>query len=257
MRIDAHQHFWRYDAVEYGWIDDTMAGLRRDFLPSDAEREMRRGGFDACVAVQARQTLEETRWLLSLAESYPFIAGVVGWLDLQAPDVRVQLEQLAGHPKLVGVRHIVQTEADDRFLLGPEFGRGIALLEEFGLAYDLLVYSRHLPVAAEFAGRFTGQRLVLDHLGKPDVRGGGIRGWSADVRRLAACPNVWCKLSGLVTEADLQPLREAATLGRAQFAEAFASAVTAKPALGLVAAIVLYRTLDPTLPHSAAAAAAL
>jgi L-fuconolactonase len=201
-RIDAHQHFWRYDAVEYGWIDDSMAGLRRDFLPADAEREMRRGGFDACVAVQARQTLQETRWLLSLAESHSFIAGVVGWFDLQAPDVRVRLEQFAGHPKLVGVRHIVQTEADDRFLLGPEFGRGIALLEEFGLAYDLLVYSRHLPVAAEFAGRFVGQRLVLDHLGKPDVRGGGIRAWSADVRRLAACPNVWCKLSGLVTEAD-------------------------------------------------------
>jgi L-fuconolactonase len=202
MRIDAHQHFWRYDAVEYGWIDDSMAGLRRDFFPADAEREMRRGGFDACVAVQARQTIQETRWLLSLAESHSFIAGVVGWFDLQAPDVRVQLEELAGHPKLVGVRHIVQSEADDRFLLRPEFGRGIALLEEFGLAYDLLVYSRHLPVATEFAGRFAGQRLVLDHLGKPDVHGGELRAWSADVRTLAACPNIWCKLSGLVTEAD-------------------------------------------------------
>ena len=202
MRIDTHQHFWRYDALEYGWIDDSMAGLRRDFLPADAEREMRRGGFDACVAVQARQTLQETRWLLSLAESHSFIAGVVGWFDLQAPDVRARLEQFAGHPKLVGVRHIVQSEAHDRFLLGHDFGRGIALLEEFGLAYDLLVYSRHLPVAAEFAGRFAGQRLVLDHLGKPDVRGGGIRAWSVDVRRLAACSNVWCKLSGLVTEAD-------------------------------------------------------
>jgi L-fuconolactonase len=202
IRIDSHQHFWRYDALEYPWIDDSMTGLRRDFLPSDAEREMRRGGFDACVAVQARQTLQETRWLLSLAESHSFIAGVVGWFDLQAPDVRAGLEQLAGHPKLVGVRHIVQAEADDRFLLRPAFGRGIALLEEFGLAYDLLVYSRHLPVATEFAGRFAGQRLVLDHLAKPDVRGGGLRAWSADVRKLAACPNVWCKLSGLVTEAD-------------------------------------------------------
>jgi L-fuconolactonase len=202
MRIDAHQHFWRYDAVEYGWIDDTMPGLRRDFLPADAKREMRRGGFDACVAVQARQTIEETRWLLSLAESHPFIVGVVGWFDLQSPDLRAALEQLAGHPKLVGVRHIVQTEADDRFLLRPEFGRGIALLEEFGLAYDLLVYSRHLPVATEFAGRFGGQRLVLDHLAKPEVRRGEIREWSAEVRKLAACPNVWCKLSGLVTEAD-------------------------------------------------------
>jgi len=202
MRIDAHQHFWRYDALEYGWIDDSMAGLRRDFLPADAEREMRRGGFDACVAVQARQSLDETRWLLTLADANPFIAGVVGWVDLQAPDVRVHLEKVAWHPKLVGVRHIVQGEPDDEFLLRPEFGRGVAILEEFGLAYDLLVYSRHLPVAIEFAGRFGGQRLVLDHLGKPDVRRGEIRAWSADVRRLAACPNVWGKLSGLVTEAD-------------------------------------------------------
>jgi len=202
MRIDAHQHFWRYDALEYGWIDDSMAGLRRDFLPADAEREMRRSGFDASVAVQARQTLQETRWLLQLADAHPFIAGVVGWCDLQAPDVRLQLEELAGHPKLVGVRHIVQTEPDDEFLLRPAFGRGVALLEEFGLAYDLLVYRRHLPVATAFAGRFAGQRLVLDHLAKPEVRRGEIRVWSAEVRKLAACPNVWCKLSGLVTEAD-------------------------------------------------------
>ena len=202
MRIDAHQHFWRYDALEYGWIDDSMAGLRRDFLTADAEREMRRSGFDASVAVQARQTLQETRWLLQLADAHPFIAGVVGWCDLQAPDVRLQLEELAGHPKLVGVRHIVQTEPDDEFLLRPAFGRGVALLEEFGLAYDLLVYRRHLPVATAFAGRFAGQRLVLDHLAKPEVRRGEIRVWSAEVRKLAACPNVWCKLSGLVTEAD-------------------------------------------------------
>jgi len=202
MRIDAHQHFWRYDAREYGWIDDSMAGLRRDFLPEDSRREMARAGFDACVAVQARQTIQETRWLLALAESNPFIAGVVGWVDLQAPDVRARLEQFAAHPKLVGVRHIVQSEPDDRFLLGPEFGRGLALLEKLGLAYDLLIYCRHLPVATELAGRFGGQRFVLDHLAKPDVRGGEIRAWSADLRKLAACPNVWCKLSGLVTEAD-------------------------------------------------------
>ena len=202
MRIDAHQHFWRYDPREYGWIDGSMAGLRRDFLPADSRREMWRVGFDACVAVQARQTVEETRWLLALADAHPFIAGVVGWVDLQAPDARAQIEQYAAHPKLVGVRHIVQSEADDRFLLRPEFVRGLAFLEEFGLAYDLLVYSRHLPVATELAGRFAGQRFVLDHLAKPDVRRGEIRAWSADVRKLAACPNVWCKLSGLVTEAD-------------------------------------------------------
>jgi L-fuconolactonase len=202
MRIDAHQHFWRYEPGEYGWIDDSMAVLRRDFLPADSQREMLGAGFDACVAVQARQTVEETGWLLSLAESHPFIAGVVGWVDLRSPDVRARIERFAFHQKLVGLRHIVQSEPDDRFLLGPEFCRGLSLLEEFGLAYDLLLYPRHLPAATELAGRFGGQRFVLDHLAKPDVRGGEIRAWSADVRKLAACPNVWCKLSGLVTEAD-------------------------------------------------------
>jgi L-fuconolactonase len=202
MRIDAHQHFWRYDPGEYGWIDDSMALLQRDFLPPDLQTEMSRAGVDACVAVQARQTLEETRWLLALADAHPFIAGVVGWVDLQALDVATQLAAFAANPKLVGVRHIVQSEPDDRFLLRPEFGRGLAALKEFGLAYDILVYSRHLPVAAELAGRFADQRFVLDHLGKPDVRGGEIRVWERDLRQLAACPNVWGKLSGLVTEAD-------------------------------------------------------
>jgi L-fuconolactonase len=203
MRIDSHQHFWRYEPAEYGWIDAGMASLRRDWLPSDAQREMARAGFDACVAVQARQTLEETHWLLALGDAHPVIAGVVGWIDLQAPDVRRQLELLAGYSKLVGLRHIVQSEPDDRFLLRPAFGRGLALLEEFGLAYDLLVYSRHLPVAAEFASRFPGQRIVLDHLAKPDIRGGGALGsWERDLRALAAHGNVWGKLSGLVTEAD-------------------------------------------------------
>lgn len=202
VRIDAHQHFWQYQRGDYGWIDDSMAELRRDFLPEHLQHEMARAGFDACVAVQARQTLEETRWLLALADAHPFIAGVVGWVDLQAPDARAQIEQYAVHPKLVGVRHIVQGEADDRFLLNPAFARGLALLGEFGLAYDLLIYRRHLPVAAELAGRFATQRFVLDHLAKPDVRHGEIRAWQTDVRALAACPNVWCKLSGLVTEAD-------------------------------------------------------
>jgi L-fuconolactonase len=204
MRIDAHQHFWQYDPAEYGWIDEGLAALRRDALPPEAQREMARAGFDACVAVQARQTIEETRWLLSLADAHPFIAGVVGWVDLQAPDARAQLERFAVHRRLVGVRHIVQSEPDERFLLRPAFCRGLALLAEFGLAYDILVYSRHLPAAAELAGRFATQRFVLDHLAKPDIRGGEMRAWERDVRALAAHRNVWGKLSGLVTEADWQ-----------------------------------------------------
>ena len=201
-RVDAHQHFWRYDAAEYGWIDDAMAALRRDFLPDDLAREMTRAGVEACVAVQARQTLEETRWLLALADVHPWIAGVVGWVDLQSPSVRGELETLARHPKLVGIRHIAQSEPDARFLLRPAFLQGLALLEEFGLAYDILIYSHHLPSAAELAGSLPRQRFVLDHLGKPDIRGGARHRWERDLHALAAHPNVWAKLSGLVTEAD-------------------------------------------------------
>lgn len=205
MNIDAHQHFWRYDPAQYEWIDDSMSVLRRDFLPPESQREMASAGFDACVAVQARQTLDETRWLLSLAEAYPSIVGVVGWVDLQADDASAQLAEFADHPKLVGIRHIVQSEPDDRFLLRPAFCRGIALLEDLDLAYDILIYSRHLPAAVEFASRFPRPRLVLDHAAKPEIaahRPGNIVQWARDLRRLAGHANVFCKLSGLVTEAD-------------------------------------------------------
>jgi len=201
-RIDSHQHFWKYDPREYGWIDERMGALKRDFLPADLEPRLRAAGFDACVTVQARQTLEETAWLLELADRNPFVVGVVGWVDLCSPDAPAQLERFAKHPKLVGVRHIVQGEADDRFLLRADFGRGIAFLEEFGLAYDILIHPRHLAVAAEFVNRFPRQRFVLDHLAKPEIARGEIRAWTRDVRALAAEPNVHAKLSGLVTEAD-------------------------------------------------------
>jgi L-fucono-1,5-lactonase len=204
MHIDAHQHFWIYDPREYDWIDDSMATLRRDFLPDDLQSELERAGFQGCVSVQARQTIEETRWLLELAESSPFILGVVGWVDLQSPDVRSQLRAFARSPKLVGVRHIVQAEPDDRFLLRPEFVRGISFLEEFDLAYDILIYTKHLPVAAEFVRQFPRQRFVLDHLAKPPIRSGSLHPWERGIRELAGFPNVFCKLSGLLTEADWQ-----------------------------------------------------
>jgi L-fuconolactonase len=202
MRIDAHQHFWRYNPDQYGWIDDSMKALRRDFLPADLEPELRGAGFDRCIAVQARQSSEETRWLLELAAASPFIAGVVGWVDLQSEKVRSQLQEFSKESKLVGVRHIVQGEADDRFLLRPEFLRGIALLEEFGLTYDILIYPRHLPVAGDFVAGFPRQRFVLDHVAKPFIKTHQMEPWSSDLRRLAEFPKVYCKLSGLVTEAD-------------------------------------------------------
>jgi L-fuconolactonase len=202
MRIDGHQHFWRYNEREYGWIDDSMEALRRDFLPDDLKPELECNGFQGCVAVQARQTLEETHWLLELAEQARFILGVVGWVDLRSPGLRFDLEPLAKNPKLVGVRHIVQSETDERFLLQPDFLHGIAVLEEFDLTYDILIYARHLPVAAEFVARFPRQRFVLDHLAKPPIKSGAIDGWAQGIRELAAFPNVYCKVSGLVTEAD-------------------------------------------------------
>src|SRR5437762_1248261 len=164
--IDTHQHFWRYDPTEYEWIDDSMAALQRDFLPSDIEREMDAAGISRCVAVQTRQTLEETEWLLDLADRYPFIAGVVGWVDLQSESVETDLERLAGRPRLAGVRHIVQGEPDG-FLDRPAFLAGIERLERFDLAYDILVYARQLPAAVTLARAFPRQRFVLDHLGKP------------------------------------------------------------------------------------------
>jgi len=202
MHIDAHQHFWIYDPREYEWIDETMTPLRRDFLPVDLQHELEWEGFQGSVAVQARQSLQETRWLLELAGQSPFILGVVGWVDLRSPQVREDLQALARNPKLVGIRHIVQSEPDDRFLLQPDFLRGISLLAEFDLAYDILIYPKHLRVAAEFARRFPEQRFVLDHLAKPEIKSGNIQAWKKGIAELAANPNVYCKLSGLVTEAD-------------------------------------------------------
>ena len=204
MRIDAHQHFWLYNPDEYSWINESMAKLRRDFLPRDLKPELERAGFPGCVAVQARQTLEETHWLLKLAAESPFILGVVGWFDLRSPQLRSDLEALASHPKLVGVRHIVQSEPDDNFLLRPDFLRGISMLEEFDLAYDILIYDKQLPAAAEFVRQFPRQRFVLDHLAKPQIRNQRLQPWTQGIHNLAAHANVFCKLSGLVTEADWQ-----------------------------------------------------
>ena len=204
MHIDAHQHFWMYDPAEYGWIDASMSAIRRDFLPADLKPELDNNGFHGSVVVQTRQTLEETRWLLELAAQSPSILGVVGWADLRSPDVRTQLKSLAQNPRLMGIRHIVQSEPDDRFLMQPDFLRGISVLEEFDLAYDILIYTKHLPVTAEFVERFPRQRFVLDHLAKPPIKSARIDSWADVIMRLAEFPNVFCKLSGLVTEADWQ-----------------------------------------------------
>ena len=200
--IDSHHHFWRYAAAEYGWISGAMAVLRRDFLPGDLEREIRAAGVDGVVSVQARQTVAETEWLLSMAEASPFIRGVVGWVPLADPGVDEILARLARHPKLRAVRHVVQDEPDPGFLLREEINRGIGRLQGHGLAYDILIFERQLPQALALVDRHPGQVFVLDHIAKPRIRDGAISPWRERMRELARRPNVWCKLSGVVTEAD-------------------------------------------------------
>ena len=203
MWIDAHQHFWLYNAREYDWIDGSMAAIRRNFLPADLSPLLESCGFRGSVVVQVRQTREETEWLLKLADEHPSILGVVGWLDLRSPRLRTELQSFVGGSKLVGIRHIVQSEPDG-FLLDPDFLRGISTLGDFDLAYDLLIYSKHLPTAAEFVRRFPEQRFVLDHLAKPPVKSGAVDLWARGIREMASFPNVYAKVSGLVTEADWQ-----------------------------------------------------
>jgi L-fuconolactonase len=203
MRVDSHQHFWRYSPQEYPWIQPDWP-IRRNFLPPDLAPELRACEIEGSVAVQARQTLDESRWLLELAAAAPAIKGVVGWVDLRAPSVEAQLEEFTAHPQFVGVRHVVQDEADDRFMLRPDFQRGIGQLRAFGLTYDLLIYPRQLPAAIELARAFPEQPFVLDHLAKPPVRDGVVSPWREQVRELAALPNVMCKVSGLVTEGRWQ-----------------------------------------------------
>ena len=197
--VDSHQHFWEYDEQQYSWIQPDWP-IRRSYLPADLKPLLRDTGFDGCVAVQARQSIEETRWLLGLAEQNRFVAGVVGWVDLRSPDVGEQLLDIS-HPKLVGVRHVAQDEPDDRFLVGKEFVRGIGRLKDFDLAYDLLVYPRQLSAATELVQMFPQQRFVLDHIGKPNIREQEMEPWRTQIRDLAREPNVYCKLSGMVTEA--------------------------------------------------------
>jgi L-fuconolactonase len=209
MRLDAHQHFWRYHPTEYPWMTDRMGILKHDFLPQDLEPLLAGIGFDGCVAVQARQNLEETRWLLELAEKHTFIKGVVGWVDLRSDRLSAQLERFASHPKLVGVRHIVHDEADDNFMLGVDFRCGIAQLLDFNLTYDLLLFPKHLPVAVQLVKEFPDQLFVLDHIAKPNIAEGLIDPWRDNLRILADSPNVFCKLSGMVTEAQWNQWRPA------------------------------------------------
>ena len=202
VRIDSHQHFWHYTPSTHGWITDEMKVLKRDYLPPDLKQELDANEVAGCVAVQAAQTEQETQFLLDQADAYPFVRGVVGWVDLQDAAVEERLAHWARHPKFVGVRHIVQSEADEHFLMRPAFLRGVRLLSKFDLTYDLLIQEDQLLVARSFVDELPTAKLVVDHLAKPKIAAHGLSPWQENIRALAERPNVYCKLSGMVTEAD-------------------------------------------------------
>lgn len=202
--VDSHQHFWVYTPEEFPWISDEMSELKRDFLPDALAPALKHHAVAGTVVVQALHSLAETRWLLALGERTEFVRGVVGWADLRSPGLRGQLEEFSAHPKFRGVRHLLQDEPDDGFMLEESFQSGLRMLGEFGLTYDLVVRSRHLATASHLAAGHPEQRFVLDHIGKPPIKAGERSPWEADLRELASHPNVFCKVSGMVTEADWQ-----------------------------------------------------
>ncbi len=209
MKIDSHQHFWKYDEVEYPWIQADWP-IRRSYLPNDLEPQLQVCDISGSVAVQARQSLSETDWLLQLADADPMIFGVVGWVALQSTELRSQLERYVDRSKFVGVRHVVQDEPDDRFMLRPDFKAGIATLREFGLTYDILIYPKQLPAALALVGDFPDQPFVIDHMAKPSIAmwkksefgKAEFESWKRAMQALAIHPNVCCKVSGMVTEAS-------------------------------------------------------
>jgi L-fuconolactonase len=204
--VDAHQHFWQLSQpFDYRWLDaPPLAPIRRDYLPEHLEPHLRATGTAFSVIVQTQHILDENRWALALAEQHRFLAGVVGWVDLASPACEEQLVDLLHHPKFVGVRHITQDEADDDFIVRPDVLRGLCVLEKHQVPFDLLFHVKHLRHAATVARHLPSLPLVLDHLAKPHIKEGRADDWLPHLKSAAACPNVYCKLSGLVTEADWQ-----------------------------------------------------
>lgn len=202
MVIDSHQHFWNYNPNKHSWIDDSMSVIRKSFTPEDLQKVYAENSIDACVAVQADQTLDETNFLLDLASKNNFIKGVVGWVDLRNENIDEVLESYSNAEKLKGIRHIVQGEPDHNFLLRPNFLNGISKLEKHNLAYDILIFPHQLGTAIEFVKKFPNQKFVIDHIAKPYIKDGFYDGWAILMKEIAQYDNVFCKVSGMTTEAD-------------------------------------------------------
>jgi len=201
-KIDAHHHLWRYSPEEYGWIDDEMAALRKNFLPQDLTRELAAAEIDGTIAVQARQTMDETRWLLQMADECEAIRGVVGWAPIAGENFPGVMEEFEHRPKLKGLRHVIQSEKDENYILREDFNSGIRTMLGSGLVYEILIYERHLPQTIDFVDEHPDQSFVLDHLAKPLIREETLEPWATRMRELGRRENVCCKLSGMVTEAD-------------------------------------------------------
>lgn len=202
MKIDAHQHFWKFDPVRDSWITDEMKVIQRDFLPDDLAPILETNGINGCLAVQASQTEEETDFLIELASNHDFIKGVVGWVDLRSNDIDYRLAHYASFAKVKGFRHVVQGESDSEFMLRPQFKAGITALESYNFTYDILIYHYQLEQAIQLVKLFPEQRFVLDHIAKPDIKSGEYATWQTNIKKLALHTNVYCKISGMVTEAD-------------------------------------------------------
>lgn len=208
MTIDSHQHFWKYNPIQHSWIDDAMGVIRKDFLPQDLQPLLQANNIDGCITVQADQTEEETIFLLKLAAPNGFVRGIVGWLDLKEDNIKEKLLFYKQFSLVKGFRHILQNE-DPSFILQPKFLRGIAALKEFGFTYDLLIFPKHLQASIELVKQHPEQLFVIDHIAKPYIKAGLIDGWKKDIQNIAQYKNVYCKISGLVTEADYQHWKQA------------------------------------------------
>lgn len=204
MKIDSHHHFWKYDPVTYSWMNEKMGVLKKDYQPEDLKAEINSSNIDGVISVQADQSMRETDDLLKHANEHSFIQGVVGWFPLAEPELEGLLERYASNPWLKGVRHVVQDEPDDRFILGDAFNAGIRRLKPHNLVYDILIYERQLVASIEFVDRHPGQVFVLDHVAKPRIGDQVIEPWKTQMFDMAKRENVYCKLSGMATEANWQ-----------------------------------------------------
>ncbi len=207
MRIDAHQHFWKYDPVNYDWIGEDMRAIRQDFFPDQLWPLLQQNNFQGCIAVQAEQAESHNAFLLDLAEQHDFVRAVVGWIDLCAADLKDKLDYMQLFPKLKGFRHILQGEPKRDMMLEPAFIKGLQVAGKKGYTYDILIYPDQLPHIVQLVRWCPDQTFILDHLAKPYIKSGNIQEWRRDIRKLSSCENVYCKLSGMVTEADWKTWR--------------------------------------------------